>query len=276
MHNAFFLQIEQSQTDRSRKKFYPMKLTFQDNKPVRVTEGRLHFSETTLNNMRKKGKPNPEQKYFQLVVSLEAVVSVSSVMMEVPVCSLASEKIIVRASNPGLFVFEPEQEVSWSKNTQSDTVYHLGKVGIGTDRSKEALTVQGNIQVAGNVLSPSDIRLKQNINGIDTKKQLENVQKINVVEFKYKPEYLSGFSESEKAALQKRQVGVIAQDVGAIIPDAVESAGDVTLANGRPVNNMLIVNKDRLFLGEQSHSTAIKKTFTHFYLLQKTSALFAS
>ena len=229
-----------------------MKLTFQNNKPIRyrVTEGRLHFSETTHNNMRKKGKPNPEQKYFQMVVSLEAVVMVSGAVMEVPVCSLATEKIIVRASNPGHFVFEPEQVVSWSKNSHSDTVYQMGRVGIGTVHSKEALTVQGNIQVAGNILSPSDIRLKQNINGIDTKKQLENVQKINVVEFIYTPEYLSGFSESERAALQKRQIGVIAQDVGAIIPDAVESAGDVTLANGRPVINMLIVNKDRLFLGK--------------------------
>ena len=33
-----------------------------------VTVGRLHFAETTSNNMRKKGKPNPAQKYFQLVV----------------------------------------------------------------------------------------------------------------------------------------------------------------------------------------------------------------
>ena len=89
-----------------------MKLTFQNNKPVRKTKGRLHFSETTLNNMRKKGKPNPEQKYFQLVVSLEAVVSVNGAVVEVPVCSLATEKIIVRASNPGHFVFEPEREVS--------------------------------------------------------------------------------------------------------------------------------------------------------------------
>ena len=29
---------------------------------TKVTVGRLHFSETTANNMRKKGKPNPDQR----------------------------------------------------------------------------------------------------------------------------------------------------------------------------------------------------------------------
>ena len=241
-------QIEQSQTDRSRKKFFPSKVTFKGDQAIRVTEGRLHFSETTLNNMRKKGKPNPEQKYFQLVVSLEAVITVNNLRQEVPVCSLATERIIVRASNPGLF--EPEQEVSWSKNPQSDTVYHLGKVGIGTENSKEALTVQGNIQVAGNILSPSDVRLKQNINRVDTKKQLENLKKIDIVEFNYRQEYLATFPEQDRPVMKDKQIGVIAQNVGDVIPDAIESAGDVTLNNGKQVPNMLIVNKDRLFLGE--------------------------
>lgn len=35
---------------------------------TKVTVGRLHFSETTSNNMRKKGKPNPEQRYFQVSI----------------------------------------------------------------------------------------------------------------------------------------------------------------------------------------------------------------
>ena len=118
---------------------------FKADEPIRITEGRLHFSETTLNNMRKKGKPNPEQKYFLLVVALEAVYLQNNSPQEIPLCALATEKIIVRASNPGLF--EPEQEISWSKNPHNDTVYHLGKVGVGTDASKEMLTVQGNIQV---------------------------------------------------------------------------------------------------------------------------------
>jgi hypothetical protein len=113
---------------------------------MRVSIGRLHFSETTLNNMRKKGRPNPEQRFFQLVVALEAVVlGPNGTKVEVPLFCLATERIIVRASNPGLF--EPDQEASWSKQGTSDTVYHMGKVGIGTENSTEALTVQGNIQV---------------------------------------------------------------------------------------------------------------------------------
>ena len=40
---------------------------------MKVSVGRLHFAETTSNNMRKKGKPNPAQKYFQLVVSLDSM-----------------------------------------------------------------------------------------------------------------------------------------------------------------------------------------------------------
>lgn len=240
------IPVEQSQTDRSRKKFFPIKLSFRGDQPMRVSVGRLHFSETTLNNMRKKGRPNPEQRYFQLVVALEAVYGSPSNKVEVPIYALATERIIVRASNPGLF--EPEQDVSWSKHPNSETVYHLGKVAVGTDHSNEALTVQGNIQVAGEILHPSDRRIKQNISLVDPKKQLENVQKIQVVEYQYKPEYLAKFTEEERAHMNKKQTGVIAQDLKMVLPDAVESAGDIFLDSGTEVKNMLIINKDRLFL----------------------------
>ena len=66
------IKIEQSQADRSKKEFLPVKLDLNANNgstAFQVTVGRLHFAETTSNNMRKKGKPNPAQKYFQLVVS---------------------------------------------------------------------------------------------------------------------------------------------------------------------------------------------------------------
>lgn len=58
-----------------------------------MTVGRLHFSETTCNNMRKKGKPNPDQRYFYLVVGLHAHCINDH---DYPIVSYASERIIVR------------------------------------------------------------------------------------------------------------------------------------------------------------------------------------
>ena len=63
----------------------------------KVTVGRLHFSETTSNNMRKKGRPNPDQRYFMLVVSLYAY----SGEYKYIVAASVSEKIIVRVSPEG-------------------------------------------------------------------------------------------------------------------------------------------------------------------------------
>ena len=71
-----------------------------------------------------------------------------------------------------------------------------------------------------------------------------------MVEYQYKPEYLEKFSDEERAQMKKKQTGVIAQELRKVLPDAVESSGDLILGAGAEVNNMLIVNKDRLFLGK--------------------------
>ena len=120
--------------------------------------------------MRKKGKPNPAQKYFQLVVnlrlfiisssalnsngrifvipnqhplllqvSLDAVIKNSSTgvattpgLQTVPLVQMISERIIVRASNPGQFDnIESMTEANggaspWSKDPTSGTLYHIG------------------------------------------------------------------------------------------------------------------------------------------------------
>ena len=43
-------------------------------------------------------------------------------------------------------------------------------------------------------------------------------------------------------------MGVLAQEVEQILPDAVLHTGDVTMNNGAVINDLLVVNKDRIFL----------------------------
>ena len=148
------IRVEQSQSDRSKKPFHPVLLELQQDQVSKITVGRLHFNETTANNMRKKGKPNPDQRFFNLVVSLQAHCGEETYT----VVAHSSERIIVRASNPGMF--ENEVEQNWQRGTTSDSVFHSGRVGINTDRPDEALVVHGNLKITGHLVQPSDRRAK--------------------------------------------------------------------------------------------------------------------
>lgn len=104
--------------------FAAPRVTLPPEQVTKVTVGRLHFSETTANNMRKKGKPNPDQRwktplhttnksrsslghvcswcvgvcarrYFMLVVALHAQSHSQSYI----VAAHASERIIVRVTS---------------------------------------------------------------------------------------------------------------------------------------------------------------------------------
>ncbi|KAJ1520578.1 hypothetical protein ONE63_003690 [Megalurothrips usitatus] len=235
------IKVEQSQSDRSKKAFHPVQVELRAEEPIKKTVGRLHFSETTSNNMRKKGKPNPDQRYFYLVVGLHAHCTDD---LDYPVVSYNSERIIVRASNPGQF--ESDAELCWQKGTVSDSIYHTGRCGINTDRPDEALTVHGNVRITGHVIQPSDSRAKEAIRECDTREQLRNVQKIRVVQYRYTDAFArhAGLPAGPGAV----STGVIAQEVQHILPEAVSTAGDVVLPNGTKLDNFLVVNRDRLFM----------------------------
>ncbi|XP_050312385.1 myelin regulatory factor [Anthonomus grandis grandis] len=233
------IRVEQSQSDRSKKPFHPVLVELVNSQVTKVTVGRLHFSETTSNNMRKKGKPNPEQRYFQLVVGLHAHTTNGNF----PVVSHASQKIIVRASNPGQF--ESDVELCWQKGQTQDSIVHNGKVGINTDRPDESLVVHGNIKITGHIIQPSDIRAKKNIVELNTAEQLKNVQKLRVVRYEYEPALASQLSRSSDA---HSDTGVIAQEVAQVLPEAVKPAGDLVLENGTSIDNFLVVNKERIFM----------------------------
>nr|XP_046250970.1 myelin regulatory factor isoform X2 [Scatophagus argus] len=231
------ISVEQSQSDRSKRPFKPVLVTLPAEQVTKVTVGRLHFSETTANNMRKKGKPNPDQRYFMLVVALHA----QSHSQSYTVAAHASERIIVRASNPGQF--ESDNEVLWQRGQLPDSVYHHGRVGINTDRPDEALVVHGNLKVMGSLVHPSDIRAKENVQEVDTTDNLKRISQMRLVHYQYKPEFAASVGIENTA-----ETGVIAQEVQQILPEAVKEGGDVVCANGETIPNLLVVNKERIFM----------------------------
>ncbi|ALC42471.1 CG3328, partial [Drosophila busckii] len=237
------IRVEQSQSDRSKKPFYPVPIDLQSHIVSKITVGRLHFSETTNNNMRKKGRPNPEQRFFQLIVGLH----VHTASGHFPVVSHGSERIIVRASNPGQF--ESDVDLCWQRGMTHDSICHTGRVGINTDRPDESLVVHGNLKVSGHIVQPSDSRAKQEIAELDTSDQLRNMCKIRIVRYRYEPEFAvhSGLRR-ESDTREIVDTGVIAQEVREVIPDAVQEAGSVVLPNGNVIENFLLVNKDRILM----------------------------
>ncbi|RMC09964.1 hypothetical protein DUI87_12754 [Hirundo rustica rustica] len=231
------IAIEQSQSDRSKKTFHPVKVDLPGDQITKVTLGRLHFSETTANNMRKKGKPNPDQRYFMLVVGLYAVSQDQFYLLSANV----SEKIIVRASNPGQF--ENDSDVLWQRGCVPETIAYHGQVGINTDAPDEALVVCGNAKVMGRVMHPSDSRAKQNIREVDTNEQLRRITQMRLVEYDYKPEFASVMGIKDT-----HETGIIAQEVKRLLPEAVREVGDVACNDGEKIENFLMVDKDQIFM----------------------------
>uniref|UniRef100_A0A8C5N565 Myelin regulatory factor like n=1 Tax=Gouania willdenowi TaxID=441366 RepID=A0A8C5N565_GOUWI len=229
--------IEQSQPDRTKKPFQPVRVDLPGGKVTKVTLGRLHFSETTANNMRKKGRPNPDQRYFQMVVGLYADVSDESFLLT----ALVSEPIIVRASNPGQF--ETDSDPVWQRGAVQEAVVCQGLVGINTDAPDEALVVCGNAKVMGTIMQPSDRRAKTNIQEVDSEQQLRRITQMRLVEFDYKPEFAStaGIDHTH-------QTGIIAQEVKELLPTAVKEVGDVTCSDGQQIHNFLMVDKEQIFM----------------------------
>ncbi|XP_006886172.1 PREDICTED: myelin regulatory factor-like protein, partial [Elephantulus edwardii] len=229
--------IEQSQADRSKKIFNPVKIDLVADQVTKVTLGRLHFSETTANNMRKKGKPNPDQRYFMLVVGLYAANEDQFYLLSAHI----SERIIVRASNPGQF--ENDSDTLWQRGQVPESVICRGRVGINTETPDEALVVGGNVKVMGSIMHPSDSRVKQNIQEVDTNEQLRRIAQMRIVEYDYKPEFASAMGINTA-----HQTGMIAQEVQQILPGAVREVGDVTCENGEKLENFLMVDKDQIFM----------------------------
>ena len=106
------------------------------------------------------------------------------------------------------------------------TSYQVGSLGVGTAASGTS----GEIRATNNVTAyySSDIKFKENI------RQIENAtQKAIAIGGKYfdwTDEYIANKGGADGYFLRKSDIGVIAQDVQKVLPDAVRTREDGTLA----------------------------------------------
>jgi hypothetical protein len=169
-----------------------------------------------------------------------------------------------------------------------DSVFHHGRVGINTDQPDEALTVYGNLRLTGALLQPSDERLKQDLQPVDTSQSLRILSAMQLFHFRFRPEY------EQKLCLDSNQprIGVIAQQLRRLLPDAVKECRswfeqeDVKLTKefdssaSMTDSSLLMVDKERLLMEcvaalQQLHlqQSQMQKKFqrlqTRLQLLQK-------
>uniref|UniRef100_A0A914QVU8 Peptidase S74 domain-containing protein n=1 Tax=Panagrolaimus davidi TaxID=227884 RepID=A0A914QVU8_9BILA len=250
--------LKQSNSERKPINYEPTSVQIGEKQQIQIKVPRLHFSETTLNNARKAGKPN-DQKFFQLAIKLQVYASDGSFCI---VQAYQSEKVIVRAThknhqtafqagNPAQFdhhqnrsSLEPNSSAAgangaagerlWQNN--KNLIYTYSPVSIGTDQQFPGalLSIGGNIVSTGNWTKPSDRRVKENIVNYDTHGATDRLAQVQIVGYSYKPEFADEWGLDES---NRHRIGVIAQQVADVLPDAVKENGEY-----------LTVDENRIFM----------------------------
>lgn len=132
-----------------------------------------------------------------------------------------------------------------STPTERMRIMSDGKVGIGTVSPVSMLTVQGDLQIFGNgnmsgtLTQASDKRYKENIEVIDH--ALEKIKRINGVSYNFTKEAQANLHRDKK-----RDLGVIAQEVKKVFPEAVrtDSSGMLSVAYSMLISPLIEAVKE--------------------------------
>lgn len=86
--------------------------------------------------------------------------------------------------------------------------------------------------MTGNLLKPSDVRIKSNIESVDPVEQLKNIRNLKIYDY---------------LVQSRKERGVLAQELAQHLPHAVHVAGDVHI-DDVSIPNFLVVNERVLLL----------------------------
>ena len=127
---------------------------------------------------------------------------------------------ITVTNGAGTITLSTPQSINTSSNPQ------FNSLGIGTAAS----TTAGEIRATNNITAyySSDIRLKENIKNIEN--SLELLKKIRGVNFDWTQDYINKNGGEDGYFIRKNDVGVIAQEVQAVLPQVVAKRSDDYLA----------------------------------------------
>ena len=102
---------------------------------------------------------------------------------------------------------------------------------------REALAVSGNVHAKNVKLFGSDARLARDVEAVDPAVLLANVNKLRVVSHAPSVNYCKHQHRDPAECATDRAVGLLAQEVGAVVPGAVGSGASLTLVDAAKADN---------------------------------------
>ena len=133
----------------------------------------------------------------------------------------ADSGYVLTSDSDGVGTWQPGAAVAdngWTISAENIYSSMLGNVGIGTTSPDYKLDVAGEAH-ATSFPTSSDSRLKTNVRQLDN--VLEKIEKIRGVSFDWNSKY-----ESMGRSSERREIGVIAQEVESVFPELVSTWGD--------------------------------------------------
>jgi len=128
--------------------------------------------------------------------------------------------------NPNHFYPATDSAVNLGDSSRAFAALYVDKIGVGTSPS----STEGEIRATNNITAyySSDIGLKENLNPIEN--SIEKIQAISGYNFDWKDEVIKERGGEDDYFVRKSDVGVVAQEIEAILPEACATRPDGTKA----------------------------------------------